>query len=231
VTQAKIPLLLGHRGARSYCPENTFEAFDLALAHGCDGFEFDVRLTADGRAVICHDAKTKRTNIARATHEQLRELPQLRGVLERYASRAFLDIELKVEGIEAETAQIVRQLSGKGYVVSSFLPAICQQLLKSDPDVVTGLICENQRQWEAAASIPTHYVMLERQLLSEGRIWELHQSERKVLAWTVNDASEMKRLASWGVDGIISDDTALIVQTLRPSASAGESRRSIDSKD
>jgi glycerophosphoryl diester phosphodiesterase len=51
------PLLLGHRGARGIrsIPENTIASFDRALADGCDGFEFDVRLTADGEAVICHD--------------------------------------------------------------------------------------------------------------------------------------------------------------------------------
>ena len=44
------PLLLGHRGARAEksISENTLASFDLALAQGCDGFEFDVRLAADG---------------------------------------------------------------------------------------------------------------------------------------------------------------------------------------
>ena len=50
-------LRLGHRGARALTsiPENTLASFDRALADGCDGFEFDVRLTADGEAVVCHD--------------------------------------------------------------------------------------------------------------------------------------------------------------------------------
>ena len=51
---AHHPLLLGHRGMRGSpeVKENTIEAFDLALQHGCHGFEFDVRLTGDRRAVI-----------------------------------------------------------------------------------------------------------------------------------------------------------------------------------
>ncbi|MCU1303492.1 MAG: glycerophosphoryl diester phosphodiesterase, partial [Candidatus Sulfotelmatobacter sp.] len=53
---ANHPLLLGHRGVRAEksIPENSLPSFDLALAQGCDGFEFDVRLSADGQAVICH---------------------------------------------------------------------------------------------------------------------------------------------------------------------------------
>ncbi len=63
---AARPLLLGHRGARRAAPENTLEAFDLALAHGCDGFEFDVRMTRDGRCVICHDPRLRGREIAHA---------------------------------------------------------------------------------------------------------------------------------------------------------------------
>src|SRR6478609_1478057 len=98
----KMPLLLGHRGLRSRSfrvRENTIAAFDLALQHGCDGFEFDVRLTADDRAVICHGAKFAGITIAQAACKRLRALPLLDDILARYASRAFLDIELKVPGI------------------------------------------------------------------------------------------------------------------------------------
>jgi glycerophosphoryl diester phosphodiesterase len=96
------PLLLGHRGARAFkpLPENTLASFDRALADGCDGFEFDVRLTADNVAVVCHDPKTEDAEIASATVAQLSNLPRLEDVLARYKNSAFLDIELKVQGLE-----------------------------------------------------------------------------------------------------------------------------------
>src|ERR1700680_1237117 len=96
------PLLLGHRGARAQksIPENTIEAFDFALACGCDGFEFDVRLSADGRAVVCHDATVRGLEVAQRSVKQL-ALPDLCEVLQRYQTSAFLDIELKVAGMEA----------------------------------------------------------------------------------------------------------------------------------
>ena len=80
-----MTLLLGHRGARAdkSIPENTLASFDLALAQGCDGFEFDVRLTADGQAVVCHDATTGRLKIDECSAEAL-TLPSLREVLTRY---------------------------------------------------------------------------------------------------------------------------------------------------
>src|SRR5690348_7722209 len=93
------PLLLGHRGCRGRkyrVRENTITAFDLALQHGCAGFEFDVRLTSDGRGVICHDQRFGRASIAKTKSADLRSLPVLEEVLERYGARAFLDIDLKV---------------------------------------------------------------------------------------------------------------------------------------
>src|ERR1700685_4710850 len=97
------PLLLGHRGARAEksIPENTLASFDRALASGCDGFEFDVRLSADGQAVICHDATTptQGLDIAHCAAEEL-GLPLLREALSGYCGKAFLDIELKVAGLE-----------------------------------------------------------------------------------------------------------------------------------
>src|ERR1700722_5883250 len=121
----KGPLLLGHRGLRSRSfsvRENTIAAFDSALQHGCDGFEFDVRLTADKRAVICHGARFAGITIARAARTRLQVLPLLEAVLARYASRAFLDIELKVPGLESYLLREISKFPPQhGYVVSSFL--------------------------------------------------------------------------------------------------------------
>ena len=53
----KPPLTFAHRGARAYAPENTLEAFTLALRLGATGLESDVWLTADGEAVLDHDGR------------------------------------------------------------------------------------------------------------------------------------------------------------------------------
>ena len=78
------PLLLGHRGASKYAPENSLAAFDLALKHGCDGFEFDVRYTCDGRTVLCHEPFLNALEIRATTYSDLcrsvppQELSELR---------------------------------------------------------------------------------------------------------------------------------------------------------
>ena len=54
-------LVVAHRGASADAPENTLEAFRLAVEQGCDAFELDVRLTRDGEAVLMHDPTLLRT--------------------------------------------------------------------------------------------------------------------------------------------------------------------------
>ena len=56
--------VIAHRGASAEAPENTLPAFEAAVQRGADAFELDVRLTADGAPVICHDATLDRTTDA-----------------------------------------------------------------------------------------------------------------------------------------------------------------------
>ncbi|MGA1075335.1 MAG: glycerophosphodiester phosphodiesterase, partial [Ilumatobacteraceae bacterium] len=49
------PIMFAHRGARAHAPENTIEAFQLALRLGATGLESDAWLTADGVVVLDHD--------------------------------------------------------------------------------------------------------------------------------------------------------------------------------
>ena len=142
-------LLLGHRGARSTrsIPENTIASFDRALEHGCDGFEFDVRLTSDGRAVVCHDPKVGSIDVARAQPGDLPDLPVLGEVLARYSNQAFLDIELKVAGLESAVVEALqRHRPERGLVVSSFLPEVLCELRCRDPRFPLGLICDTEHQ-------------------------------------------------------------------------------------
>jgi glycerophosphoryl diester phosphodiesterase len=124
------PLVIGHRGASAHAPENTLTAFELALAHGADGLEFDVRLARDGVPVVIHDSTLRRTArrdgmVASLSSSQLAEIdvgswfnrrfparvreeyaservPTLAEVIERFAPRCqALYVELKCERADA----------------------------------------------------------------------------------------------------------------------------------
>jgi glycerophosphoryl diester phosphodiesterase len=217
-TMSLLPLLLGHRGARARkaIPENTPGSFDRALADGCDGFEFDVRLTADSEAVICHDPRIGRLKISATPTKSLAELPTLRQILQRYRSSAFLDIELKVAGLESILMAALRKYPPRReFVVSSFLPGVLLAVHAAAPQIPLGLICETRTQLARWRKLPVEYVIPYHRLVTRKLLNEMKSEGRNVLVWTVNNAATMRRFASWGVDGIISDNPDRLVTTLR----------------
>jgi glycerophosphoryl diester phosphodiesterase len=210
------PRLLGHRGARALksIPENTIASFDRALADGCDGFEFDVRLTEDEEAVVCHDAKISGYDVSRTMAKQLSQLPRLRDVLQRYRD-SFLDIELKVKGLERITLDLfLRHKPRRGFLVSSFQPGSLKSVRTLDPTVPLGLICESKTQLRLWNELPVEYVIPQQELVDPELVRKIKGAGKKVIVWTVNDPADMQRFAEYSVDGIISDDTSLLCRTL-----------------
>ena len=211
------PILLGHRGARAFrqIPENTLASFELCLRHGCDGFEFDVRLSADGQAVICHDATIGGMKIKDTASESL-PLPTLEDVLRQFAPRAFLDLELKVAGLGLQTlAELRKHPPQKGFVVSSFLPDVLTAIHDLDPAIPLGLLCETRGQLRGWREMPAEWVVPQFKL-ADGKLVELvHAAGKRIMVWTVNRAERMRELAELGVDAIISDETELMVRSLR----------------
>jgi glycerophosphoryl diester phosphodiesterase len=211
------PLLLGHRGARAFrqIPENTLASFELCLQHGCDGFEFDVRRSADGQAVICHDATVGGKEIANTDSKTL-PLPTLEDVLRQFAHRAFLDIELKVAGLEPQTlAELRRHLPQKGYVVSSFLPNVLAAIRDRGPAIPLGILCESRDQLRGWRETPAEWVIPQFALVDRGLIELVQAAGKKIMVWTVNRAEHMREFTEWGADAIISDETQRVAEILR----------------
>ena len=211
------PLLLGHRGARAsrHIPENSLASFDLCLRHGCDGFEFDVRRSSDGVAVICHDATFRGMVIERTTSNRL-SLPTLEDVLQQYADRPFLDIELKVAGLESQVlAELRRHPPQKGYVVSSFLPDVLRTIHNVGAGIPLGLLCDCANQLRGWREMPVEWVIPHVELADRELIDQIHEAGKRVMLWTVNRAEQMLRFAEWGVDAIISDETEMMIRTMR----------------
>ncbi|HUO15619.1 MAG TPA: glycerophosphodiester phosphodiesterase [Verrucomicrobiae bacterium] len=217
IEQQSRPLLLGHRGARAVwsIPENTLPSFDRALADGCDGFEFDVRMSADGEAVICHDPQSRELDIARSQARQLHWLPRLEDVVAQYQDRAFLDIELKISGLERATIELAKKHPPKkGYVISSFLRSVLQALRAADAGIPLGLICETKEQLRGWKELGVDYVIPRHDLVNRDLVRRIEDAGKKILVWTVNDPADMLRLKGWGLDGIISDSTDVLCQTI-----------------
>lgn len=150
-----------HRGLHGKgVPENSMEAFQLALENGY-GIELDIHLLADGNLAVIHDSALKRTTgadgkIEDLTTEQLKDyhlegtnqtIPTFRQVLELYAGKAPMIIELKPASGNhnklAETACKMLEGYEGAYCIESFDPRCLMWLKKNRPDVIRGQLTEN----------------------------------------------------------------------------------------
>jgi glycerophosphoryl diester phosphodiesterase len=192
----------------------------MALEHGCDGFEFDVRRTSDGQLAVCHDKAFRGFVVADAPFKTLLNyshyaIPTLPDVLERYRQRAFLNIELKVPGTEAQVLELLdRYPPDKGVLISSFLPQVLETMAHMGNKYPLGYICERPEDMHRWKDLPITHAVLHYSLLSNPLICEIAASDKKLVTWTVNDEMEMRRFSGLGIAGIISDDTRLLGRTL-----------------
>ena len=74
----KLPLIIGHRGAKGIAPENSLCGFKKAIELGIDGIELDVHLTKDGKLIVIHDMDLQRLvglriSIKQLTFKELKE--------------------------------------------------------------------------------------------------------------------------------------------------------------
>jgi glycerophosphoryl diester phosphodiesterase len=143
-------------------------------------------------------------------------LPLLDDLVARYGSRAFLDIELKVPGLESCLLKSISHFPPqRGFVVSSFLPDILLDMRARSGSIPLGIICETRKQLQRWPELPLDYVMVKEPLITRDLIEKVHAAEKRILAWTINRNSSMLRLAKWRIDGIISDQPDLLFNTLR----------------
>ena len=190
-------MVVAHRGAPTERPENTLAAFEAAVDAGAAAVEFDVRITADGRPVVIHDATLDRTTdgsglvrahtlaevlAVRITGRDGRSytVPTLHETLAMLSGRAAVDIEIKnVPGDpdfdpddEVAVGLVHRALDDVEFVgdviVSSFNPRSIAASHELRPDVPTGLLTNTDV--DAAAAL--HFAG------EQGHVWVLPFAER-----------------------------------------------------
>lgn len=205
--------LLAHRGDHRADPENTLAAFRAALAiPGVDGIELDVRASAEGTAVVIHDAtltrvQRRRIRASRLTVTELGVfgVPTLADVLAA-APGAYLDVELKEDLGEAavEPIRAARGRVGGGVervVVSSFdrrALAVVRRLVPAWPTwLLTAWLSD--RAIGAAADLGCAGIAAEWHRIDERRAARARAAGLDLAAWTVRDAAVRDRLAALGV--------------------------------
>ncbi|HYK40711.1 MAG TPA: glycerophosphodiester phosphodiesterase family protein [Candidatus Eremiobacteraceae bacterium] len=225
-------LLIAHRGASGYAPENTMAAFRKAVAMGMSFIETDLQLTRDARFVAIHDESVNRTtNGQGAVHDlslaELRRLdagswfassftgeriPTLEEVLE-FAKRhdVVFYLEIKPQGSWGGEHALIGALRESGEiartVVISFDANIVSTVRKAEPTLMTGLLYDGQveKPIEKALEIGARQLAVRGDLVTPAMIAEAKRNDLQVICWTVNHSAHMRMLSSAGVAGIMSD--------------------------
>lgn len=234
--------VMGHRGSPRRALENTFDSFDRAEADGADGFELDVRLTADGEPVVFHDADvrlaTRTVSLGSLSIAELAGLvvekdglsgriPTLRDVLMRYGANVLWLVELK-QGptpksglLEFRTAALLTQLALLSRsTVLSFSAELLRRTKEHAPDAN---VCLN---FDATSFRPVSRLWPDLPrgcgaigphvaLASEELVREAKAKGLLVHVWTVNDPEQAARLAGWGVASVITDVPEIVGPAVR----------------
>lgn len=217
------PLVIAHRGASAYAPENTIAAFRKALELGADALELDLRQTSDSVLVVLHDPDVERTtngkgNVKYFSFEELQKLdagswfdkkfsneriPSLREVIDLLDDSTLIIIELKegnetYPGIEEQVVQIVKQNNIESQtILKSFDPNVLNRLRILEPDIPLLYVY--------ALRIPWLGMIIDRGVTFDS-VYDLDveylQPHRFFLSQSfVNDAqSKGFKIISWGVN-------------------------------
>ena len=249
-----LPTVIGHRGAAARAPENTLAGFRAAEALGCAWVEFDVRLTADGALVVCHDDALARTTngtgrISRLPLAAIRQfdagawfgatfagerIPTLDEVLALCRELELgANVEIKAErGRGAATAAVVAdcldRLTGSlpPVLISSFLPNAMAEAARLAPQIPRGMLWRKlPRRWRRLAErLGCTTIHLGQTDLTPDTVTQVRDAGYPVLAYTVNDPARARQIYGWGVASVFSDAPDIIGAALAE-ASDGARRR------
>ena len=223
-----------HRGASFYAPENTLEAFDIAVKQKADGIELDVQLSKDGKLVVIHDETIDRVSdgtgyVRDYNLNELKKfnfgklfphfgfcviptLEEVYGLLKQ--TDLTINVELKTgiifyEGIEERLVNLAQRMNMEDRIIySSFNHYSLLNLKKIKKDAKIGLLVS-----DIYVDVLDYAVKLGADALHPmgymlrlpGFIEESKAKKMKLHVWTVDDEEEIKLLNAYGTDAIITN--------------------------
>lgn len=229
------PLIYGHRGASAVEPENSIRAFQRALDDGADGVELDVRMLADNVLVIAHDenilfdGEARATALGKVSYDEIRhktargeQLATLSEVLEfQKTTDCLMNVELKASvksplWMADAASEFVQEHGGRRVVISSFDPRQLRVVRKRIPEVPTAQLVE-KTQWFLRRAMRHTFlgasgVHPQKTLVCPRLVEKARQTGGFVNVWTVNDPKQAQAIAALGVDGLVTDDPARLIQ-------------------
>lgn len=226
--------IFGHRGASGYVPENTLEAFDLAMKQGADGVELDVQLTKDGEVVVVHDERIDRVSnghgyVRDYTLRELKEysfhnhmmeyqnirIPTLKEVLELLKPSGMkVNIEIKTgiywyPEIEQKTLEIVKSAQMEERIIySSFNHYSIQKIQQLDSQAETAFLFSDvildMEKYTDHRGVKGIHPAVYHLKMSNF-LDKFQENGKRIRVWTVNEENDIREFVEKGVTAIITN--------------------------
>ena len=244
-----LPRIFAHRGLATDAPENTLLAFLSALAIGATHLETDVHASADGVAVISHDADLVRTagrahRIDELDFDELNRVdlghaqtyPSLEEALDAFPDARF-NIDFKSDAVVIPAVKaILRAQAVRRVLVTSFDNGRRLRAVRALPGVATstspvsfvgalfavklGLVPLARRLLRDVEAVQVPERSLGLRVISPQTVRRLKAAGVEVHVWTINEPADMRRLLDWGVDGLVTDRADLALEVVKAARSA-----------
>ncbi|MBQ7377994.1 MAG: glycerophosphodiester phosphodiesterase [Clostridia bacterium] len=234
ITLPKRPLIIAHRGASGYHPENTLPSFAAAVEMQADAIELDVHYTKDREIVVSHDATIDRLSngqgrIALYTLEELKHfdfgykfykgcrgirIPTLAEVYELLKdTKLYVNVEIKGSDpqMPADLDALARRYGMEDRVFySSFCHWQLARMKAVAPDALVAPLYGAFSLHDAPAYAKSFGAAAIHPDM--GDIFEMpeivaraHSLGQRVHVWAPNSEEHMERLLRLGCDGLIMD--------------------------
>ena len=232
-TLTERTLIIAHRGASAYAPENTMPAYELAAKMKADGIETDVHFTADGKIVTLHDEKIDRTSngqglVTEYTYEELLHFdfgrkfsPDFKGTKLPLMEDLFnlcrennMVCNVEIKSADPKMPAALHALAEKTgmldlVIYSSFDHAQLERMLEVNPKAfVAPLYSFNMvKPWDYAENIGAlaSHPKFNQLKLYENYVEKCHEKGIRVHPWTVDDPEVATFLAEAGCDAVITN--------------------------
>jgi glycerophosphoryl diester phosphodiesterase len=224
------PLVIAHRGASAYEPENTLRAFDLAIRQGAQMIELDLHVTCDNHVVVIHDPTLDHTTNLRGCIDRLslaeikradagkgERVPTLDETLDLTLGKVGLYLEIKDRRAALPTLRIIRARQCQSQVMlASFDIELMRRLGEEVRDIELGLILGNATfnpmvrwreafPWLALRRVKHHVLCMQVELCYGYLASRAKANGKKLYVWTADRENQFARMISIGVDGIVTN--------------------------
>lgn len=234
------PLVIAHRGASAYQPENTLAAFALAIEQGAQMIELDLHRSRDNHVVVIHDETLDHTTNCKGRVDQLtlaeikqanagkgERVPTLDETLDLTLGKVRLYLEIKDPQAAAETLRIVRARRCQDDVMlASFDIELMRQLGDEVRDIELGVILGNETlnpivrwreafPWIALRRINYQVLCMQVELCFGYLARQTKASGKRLYVWTADEDAQFAKMIERRVDGIVTNKPDRLIEFLK----------------